>query len=69
MGYAKSPMTLGTNCKISFFSSVWWMQFGNPKKKSYIKIQMKINPIKDLKKYALSKQIETQYKISFRKDF
>jgi hypothetical protein len=45
------------------------MQFGNPKKKSYIKIQMKINPIKDLKKYALSKQIETQYKISFRKDF
>jgi hypothetical protein len=48
---------------------MWWMQFGNPKRKSYIKIKMKKIPIKGLKKCALSKKIETQYKISFRKDF
>jgi hypothetical protein len=35
-------------------------QFGNPKRKSYIKIQTKKIPIKDLKKCALvSKKIET----------
>jgi hypothetical protein len=45
------------------------MQFGNLETKSYIKIQMKKNPIKDLKKCALSKKIETHYKISFGKDF
>jgi hypothetical protein len=45
------------------------MQFGNPKRKSYIEIQVKKNPLKDLKKCPLSKKIETQYKVSFRKDF
>jgi hypothetical protein len=32
------------------------MQFGNLKRKSYIKIQMKKSPIKDLKKHALRKK-------------
>jgi hypothetical protein len=34
------------------------MQFGNPKRKSYIKIQVKKSPIKDLRKCSLSKKIE-----------
>jgi len=45
------------------------MQFGNLETKSYIKIQMKKNSIKDLKKCALSKKIETQYKISLERTF